>query len=298
MHRPARSRCDRQTFDVAQQVAKNVAMGISPLRSARLRRPRAGAAFTGSDQVIERYALQALRTLLSHHGSVEDLDVIELGPGDTLASGLALLAAGAASYTVLDRFVPDYGGPQARRWYVGLAEAWPRCFPERPWPGWLDPASFPEGAGDRLSFIPGSVEQARAGRRYDLVCSFQVGEHVADVDLFARLTADLLAPGGLAVHRVDFGPHDCWERYADPLVFLRFPSRLWSAMGSNRGTPNRLRHHQFLDAFTAAGLRTECVDRTHFAPEKVRLDLLPPPFRTMPTESLLTESVIYLCRSR
>jgi len=282
--------------DVARQVTKNVAMGVPPVRKARLRRPRAGAKFTGSDQLIERYALQALRTVLRHDQDLVGRSVVEFGPGDNLVSGLSLLAAGAASYTVLDRFVPDYSAPEAKRWYRGLAAAWPEYYPERPWPRWLEPASFPEGLGERVGFIAGSIEEARGDDRFDLVCSFQVGEHVDDVGEFARLTADLMKPGGLGIHRVDFGPHDCWERYDDPLTFLRFSPPLWAAMGSNRGTPNRARHHEFLEAFAAAGLRIDCVDRTWFSPKQVDVERLPGRFRSMPIESLLTESVVYLAR--
>ena len=95
-----------------------------------------------------------------------------------------------------------------------------------------------------------------------------MGEHVSDVEQFARLTADLLAPGGMAIHRVDFGPHDCWPDYPDPLTFLRFPPQVWAAMGSNRGTPNRLRHHEFLRAFAVAGLDAEPVDRSVFPKDR------------------------------
>lgn len=284
--------------DIGTQTAKNVAMGIRPLRSARLRRPRASVAFTGSDELIERYALQALRALLEHNGTVKGRSIVEFGPGDNLVSGLALLAAGAESYTTLDRFVPDYSAHDAKRWYAGLAEVWPKYFPDHPWPGWLEPGTFPFGLGHRVGFIEGSVEEARVERRFDLVCSFQVGEHVDDVNRFATLTAGLIAPGGLAMHRVDFGPHECWTRYDDPLTFLHFPPALWSAMGSNRGTSNRVRHHEFLAAFAEAGLRVKCAERDCFAEGSARIERLPRRFRAMPTESLLTGSAVYLCSHR
>ncbi len=228
-------------------------MGIPPVRAARLRRPRAGARFADEDQLLERYAFQSLRSVLRHHGSIEGRSVVEFGPGDTLASGISLLAGGAASYAALDRFVPDYSAAAAKEWYLGLKRAWPRLH-QRPWPSWLDPASFPEAYPDRVKYIEGSVEQASSDQRFDLVCSFQVGEHVSDIERFAPLTANLLAPDGVAIHRVDFGPHDCWLNYEDPLTFLRFSGPLWTAMGSNRGVSNRRRHHEFLRAFAEAGL--------------------------------------------
>src|SRR4051812_10713991 len=99
-------------LDGPVQVAKNAAMGIPPLRRARLRRPRAGAAYAGDVRQLERYAFQALRLLRAHVGSVSDVRIVEFGPGDTLAAGFALLAAGARSYTALDRFVGDHASAE------------------------------------------------------------------------------------------------------------------------------------------------------------------------------------------
>ncbi len=281
--------------DILLETAKNTAMGIPWVRDRRLRRPRAGATFVDRDEVIERYAFQSLRSALRYRGSIDGCSIVEFGPGDTLASGISLLAGGAETYAALDRFVPDYSAPAAKAWYRGIERAWPR-FHERPWPPWLDAANFPDAYPDRVAHLKGSVEEAQTDRRFDLVCSFQVGEHVYDVNRFASLTADLLAPHGLAIHRVDFGPHDCWLRYRDPLTFLRIPPRLWSAMGSNRGTPNRVRHHEFLRAFADAGLAVEAVDRARYPSEAIDIGRLHHCVRQSPQESLLTENVVYLCR--
>ena len=68
-----------------------------------------------------------------------------------------------------------------------------------------------------------------------MICSFQVGEHITDIDAFARTNMELLEkPGGVALHRVDFGPHDCWYSYDDPMTFLRFSDGAWRLTGSNR----------------------------------------------------------------
>lgn len=281
--------------DVLKETAKNAAMGIPAVRARRLRRPRAGATFVDTDAVIERYAFQSLRSVLRYRGAIEGCSVVEFGPGDTLASGISLLAGGAESYAALDRFVPDYSAPAAKAWYRGIERAW-SSYHERPWPEWLDAAQFPEAYTDRVAHLDGSVEEAETERRFDVVCSFQVGEHVNDVGRFASLTADLLAPDGIAVHRVDFGPHDCWLDYDDPLMFLRFSPRLWAAMSSNRGTPNRVRHHEFLQAFADAGLVVEVVDRSAYAKEAIDVARLNRRFRDMPRESLFTENAVYLCR--
>ncbi|MCW3846621.1 bifunctional 2-polyprenyl-6-hydroxyphenol methylase/3-demethylubiquinol 3-O-methyltransferase UbiG [Sphingomonas sp. LB-2] len=52
--------------------------------------------------------------------------------------------------------------------------------------------------GLEIDYLAGGIE-AVAGRRFDLVVSMEVIEHVADTAAFARGLADALAPGGLMI---------------------------------------------------------------------------------------------------
>lgn len=274
-------------------------MAVRLVRQRRLRHPRNSAAFDGSIELLDRYAFQALRELERIVGPVNGRSVVEFGPGDHLAAGLSMLAAGASRYTALDRFAADYSSPAAKRWYVGIRARWTERFPHHQWPDGLLPTDFPEAYPDRVMTVAEGVEGHaldRAGVTYDIVTSWQVGEHVNDVPAFAQLTARLLAPGGIAVHRVDFGPHDCWAQYEDPLTFLRFRPLLWRAMSSNRGSPNRHRHHEFLAALLASGLTVTCHDVSRFEASAIQVSKLHSSFRGMPKESLEVRDVIYVCR--
>lgn len=283
-------------LDACKEVAKNTAMGFPQVRSWRLNRPRAFTLQTDQDGKLERYAFLALRNLRGIIGSLENLHIAEVGPGDFMTSGLSLLAAGAASYTVIDRFVGDYSKPEAKEWYGWVKDAWPRFFPELKWPDYLHVEYFPEAYTDRIQVMPVSIEDAKAERLYDVVCSYQVGEHVDSIEAFAEMNARLLKPGGLAVHRVDFGPHDCWWYYKDPLTFLRFPDWLWHRMGSNRGTPNRFRYHEFCEAWEKAGLQVDVAERAFFPEGKIEYSKMAKRFRNMPLESLSTGTAIFVCR--
>jgi 2-polyprenyl-6-hydroxyphenyl methylase/3-demethylubiquinone-9 3-methyltransferase len=55
-----------------------------------------------------------------------------------------------------------------------------------------------EAGGLAIAYLAGGIE-AVAGRRFDLVVSMEVIEHVADTRAFAQGLADALAPGGLMV---------------------------------------------------------------------------------------------------
>jgi hypothetical protein len=279
--------------DVVRESAKNTLMGVPAVRRWRINRPRAGAEFLPS--LLERYAFQAVRETQQVIGSLQGKSIVEFGPGDTLSAGLALLAAGASSYTSLDRFVPDYSRPEAKRWYQGVRDGWRLAFPGCQWPADIDVAAFPEGYPDRVSHIAGAVEDVSGqSGTFDIVMSWQVGEHVEDIQAFANLTAAMLEPDGVAIHRVDFGPHDCWRSYRDQWMFLRFPSVLWRMMGSNRGYPNRRRHHEFVAAWDAAGLTVELPDTTQFNVN--RIGPLRGQFASMPASSLMVQDAVYVCR--
>jgi len=281
--------------DVGREVSKNLAMAIPPVRNWRLMRSRSGTVEGGDDGFLERYACQATRHLRTIVPTIRGLHIVEIGPGDYLTSGLALLAAGAASYTALDRFPGPYESEEGKRWYRALQVAWPRLMPDTPWPADLDASRFPEAYGDRVTTLRDAVENVSLSRRYDVVCSYQVGEHVSDIRAFAAINATLLAPGGVGAHRVDMAAHPPWNAYPDPFLFLRFPNWLWQLMGSERGTSNRYRHHEFCEAFRAAGLTVESAIEP-YRDEHLAAARLPARFRAMPRESLRVAAATYVLR--
>ena len=283
--------------DFLKETAKNVLMSSSAVQKWRLKRPRAGAYFTGSDAELDRYAFSSLDFLLKFVGEVRGKSICEIGAGDYLTSGLSMLAAGAARYAVIDRFPGDYTGEIAKKWYRGIEEHWARTYPEIPWADNLKAADFPENYRDRLELIKEGIETAETSSRFDIVCSFQVGEHISDIDAFAELHQRLLKkPDGIGLHRVDFGPHDVWHSYRDPLTFLRFSDATWQMTGSNRGAPNRFRHHEFMAAFERAKLKVEIVHSEDFDENQIEFARLDPKFQKMPRESMLLGTAIYLLR--
>ena len=264
--------------DILLEVARNLVMSVPLVRRFRLRYPRSSVPPTGLLSELERYAFPVLRSINEAVGSPRDLHILEIGPGDHLASGLAVLAAGAASYTAMDRFSVDYAGEYPKHWYRWVQKQWPHAFPDCPWPAWLVPEHFPETVQDRVFVVRAPVESRTPVHRsdgYDLICSHFVGEHVSDVTAFAKLTARLLRQSGTAIHTIDFQPHECWAAYKnDPFLFLRFPDWLWYLMGSHRGTPNRQRLDAVRAAFQSVGLhvavsRRKEFERPPFCPKSV-----------------------------
>jgi SAM-dependent methyltransferase len=280
--------------DLAKDITKNLAMKSAFIRRWRLSRPRTGFSYNGTDTELENYGFFGLNLLLEHVGDVSGKDICEIGPGDNLASGFAMLAAGAASYTVIDRFPGNYTSDGAQSWYKGIEENWSRFYPEIPFGnGNLKAENFPEAYPQQVELIDQAIEDFEPTRRYDIVCSFQVAEHVSDINTFAANHSKLLKPGGVALHRVDFTAHDVWTGYRNPLTFLEFPDWLWNLTGTNRGAPNRRRHHEFCQAFEQAGLIYEAAYIHSFTESQVDISRLNRKFKEMPRESVLVGTAIY-----
>ena len=279
--------------DLAVQIAKNLLMGSAAVRRWRLKSPKTATSYSNTDEFLKNYAFCSLNLILEHFGSLNGSSVCEIGPGDYLSSGLSIMAAGAGRYCVIDRFPGDYFSETAKFWYSEIEKNWARHYPDLTWNETITSNGFPENAMDKLELIGERLETAKTTQKYDLICSFQVGEHVTDIDAFAEVHNRVLTDGGVGLHRVDFGPHDCWFSYRDPGVFLRFSDRVWNLTGSNRGVPNRKRHHEFLAAFERANLNVDVLFLDYFDKSAMDLEKLNRKFLHMPMDAVLTGTAVY-----
>jgi SAM-dependent methyltransferase len=174
--------------------------------------------------------------------------VAELGPGDTLGTGLAALLSGAERYFAFD--VVAYANVQgnlrvldellalfrSRADIPGESE-WPRVSPK------LNSYAFPHDilntetlrrllSDDRIDRIRESIRNPESGtsmisykvpwlgadvlesETVDLIFSQAVLEHVDDLEVTYRSMYAWLKPGGYATHSIDFRAHgtaDSWN---------------------------------------------------------------------------------------
>ena len=195
----------KATKDVVSEVAKNFLMGVPAIRRSRSKMGRTSPPSDAA--LLDRYAFPLLNRAVNWM-DISGADVFEIGPGDHLSSGLALLAAGARSYTCADRFAGNYSSPAAKTWYRTVRSMWPESYPA--WPETLDAETFPECCA-AVRILPLGVENLFDVGTFALVGSTSVGEHVSGITAFAEASQRLLRPGGIAIHHIDFAPHDYWR---------------------------------------------------------------------------------------
>lgn len=312
---------------IARQVARNLRAGVD----ARRGRTPDGARASGAEMTpaeAAAYADAAFEVLVEH-GELrpEELSgaaVLEIGPGESLALGLRLIAAGAAEVVAVDRFdtQADLGRRQAI--YAALvdaldpgaraaAEAVVRPGEDPP----LDPARVRLEAGTGAE----QVDRAVPAGHFRYAVSVAALQHVDDIDAALAAIDRVLEPGGVMAHQLDFGDLGVFTgRGLHPLTFLTVPDRAYRLMGSNLGISNRAMANRYRDALGRLGYtvevkatkllgdeekldpyRTELLEGRDFGERHVALvdELRPrllPRYRDLPAADLLTQSAFIVAR--
>lgn len=210
--------------------------------------------------------------------------VLELGPGDALASAVIAHALGAASVSLVDQGafattdMATYRRLVAHLVSVGLPVG---ALAEAP-----DLASLLAACVatyDTQGLV--SLEALPAGS-IDFAFSNAALEHVRLAEVPATLAAlnRVMAPGGVQFHRVDLKDH-----LAYALNNLRFSAGLWESafMARSGFYTNRLRLSGWLEHCQHAGFRVDIVAVRRFAALPTPRAALAPAFRHLSDDELL-----------
>jgi len=205
-----------------------------------------------------RYALSIFAkvdALVGEAGGWSGKRVLEVGPGDSLATGLLCLAHGAAAYCAVDRFAVGMNLDFERQVFGKLFAAMPEnqqaaC---REIMAALEAGSeFTSGRFIYRNNLP--IESAPDDPDFgthDVIFSNAVLEHVGDLPATLKAFSRLLNPDGTMFHDVDLRSHQTYESH--PLQFLEYPQWLWKLMSSHNGEPNRVRLPQYQEILKEVG---------------------------------------------
>lgn len=265
-----------ETMSIAWDIAKNVSLALPPVRRVYAnRRLRVGrtvmshsADYPMSVFEMHRQAITRLRPIAG--------DVLEIGPGGSVAVAALFVKHGASSAVCIDS-EPWLSENQSVQHELELDDS----------------------ILERVRYEPGHpIEQARfEGESFDIIFSHAVLEHILDPAAGIRQIGRMLRAGGVTTHLIDMRDH---RNFEDPLRFLRHRERTWRLATSRRpASPNRWRTSQYAQAFEAAGLDVVSVvrDSTSRVTELERRSFAHP-FCDLSLDDLETTSVLLTALKR
>lgn len=196
-------------------------------------------------------------------------NILEIGPGPDLGTGLLFKTFGAAHYTGVDRFelvndndvfydslLASLGDNQKAKisGTVGLIkEALKKNRKEISLPGF-----------EYLN-VPVEEISEKLNLKYDFIFSNAVLEHVENPTQAFKAMFEALRAGGLIYHEIDFQTHTGCLRDRDPLNILRYEKKIYDIFKC-AGSPNRLRLDDYIEIAEEQGFK----DIKHTITNKIR----------------------------
>lgn len=129
------------------------------------------------------------------------------------------------------------------------------------------------------------------------LCSFDVMEHVEDLNEFYRICARVLKPGGRMFHSIDFSGHDQFEDPLPPLDFQTYPNWLHNLMYPPFHRATRRFLHDHYQALAKEGFTVDQTKVLRRAEPEYLSSVWPqlrPQARSLPPEEVgVLQAVVY-----
>ena len=226
-------------------------------------------------------------------------NILELGPGSDLGSGLYILARSAKEYNAVDIYnlikdVPD-----------GFYDFF---FEKMRLSGHDDIESlkdelkkFENGRKSRINYFyqrDFDIVKALGSRKVDLVVSNAAFEHFDNIEQTIRALGEVTVSGGIFIALVDLKTHSRWIRDKDPNSIYRYSNGLFDLL-SFPGTPNRIRPYQYKQALEDNGWKNVSINAINLLNAKeyfFMIDHLHPMFRD--AKNQMDQLTVMICATK
>lgn len=258
---------------VLRAIAGNVFASVAPTSYVRLtgQTGRGAATTEGADDIAQyfRDSVDDYFDCLGLRGDqVNDFlagkVLMEYGPGDLPGVAALMIAKGARKVYCVDRFPMMKLSTKNAHVIANLIDHCEGDERERLLACLVDPADPARGFSRHLiDYLVRRDGLSGLKSEVDFVYSRAVLEHVNDLDATFRDMVEAMRPGAVAIHQVDLRSHGLHK--ANPLDFLAWSPRLWNAMYSHKGVPNRWRADRYRDLLSRLPVQVTRFDPTHLA---------------------------------
>jgi hypothetical protein len=188
-------------------------------------KPNTSVIASGVDKAVERHK-RVCRTLLraiQDPSRLKGAIVAEVGCGDCLAAADMMLGLGAKHIHLVDYHPIPINSVQGEILRRLSNDA---TLPNRADILTADPT--PRLRPDKATAHTGLLEEVGIPEPVDLVYSFDVLEHVEDLDGFFRWCGQMAKPGSYQIHKFDLSGHEFFEDPIPPLDFQTHPTWLFN----------------------------------------------------------------------
>lgn len=216
--------------------------------------------------------------------NVEDLVMLELGPGDSLFSALIAKAVGAKETYLVD--VKSYADCRSEHYHEMVRYLKGRDLTVEQFNSCHKISEFLEVCSAK--YLTAGIDSLRtiSTGTVDFVWSHSVLQHVRK-DMFADTVKELRRIqriGGVGSHRIDL--RDC---LGGALNNLRFTSQTWeSDLWANSGFyTNRIRYREMLDIFAASGFAVTVLESRKWGELPTPRHKMDRDFNSLPEDDLL-----------
>jgi len=187
--------------------------------------PRSPVLEGGINQAVERYR-RICHTLLRHIPDTlpKDFLAAEIGCGDCLAAADMMLGLEARHVHLVEfqamPITPLHREALQRTKVADLPNRATILLPDNP----------PRLNPSLTTLHTGLLEEISLPEPVDFLYSFDVLEHVEDLEAFFSCCRRLLKPGGWSLHKFDLSGHEFFEDPMPPLDFQTYPRWLYRLM--------------------------------------------------------------------
>lgn len=189
----------------------------------------------------------------NHYGiTLRDKQIVELGPGNSIALALNCLCNGAQKYQMVDKYPRIFKNDKQTESIlkqIAYFENKYGCNLN----DFVNKITL-EFNQEKLSYVKNSVEDLKtiSSDSIDLILSISVFEHVKDVETSFQKMNRILKMDGVMYHKIDLRDH---YNFDEPFKFLKYSDFLWNNFLTKEGFSytNRLRVDDFKNILAKHG---------------------------------------------
>jgi Fe-coproporphyrin III synthase len=249
--------------------------------------------------VVNNFEKQ-LNNAFENNYNFEQKNILEIGPGQDLGTGIIYMSKGAKSYTAIDRFKLLVSNPMFYQKILNRVDK-----SQSDLKNLVDIISAATADKNNKEIrlnnfkylnVYSEKMSEKINDKFDLIVSQAVLEHVDDPEKAFREMYMLLDDRGVICHEIDFKSHTSIIRDIDPLNFLRFGKTLYRLI-KFKGSPNRLRIDNYIKIAKNAGFKNIKIEILNSLDEDEidkQKKYFAPPFKRQKSEDLRILSAVLI----